>query len=62
MGKHVMIGGIDADNAASPGLHEALDFQRRAHMREVGLKFGRWLDLTFVQLYLDAPGAARSAA
>lgn len=62
MGKHVMIGGIDADNAASLGLHEALGFQRVAHLREVGHKFGRWLDLVFVQRYLDAPGAARPAA
>jgi phosphinothricin acetyltransferase len=62
LGKHVMIGGIDADNAASLGLHEALGFVRVAHMREVGHKFGRWLDLVFVQRMLDAPGAARPAA
>lgn len=59
MGKHVMIGAIDADNAVSLGMHERLGFQRVAHMPEVGRKFGRWLDLVFVQRYLDAPGASR---
>ncbi len=62
MDKHVMIGGVDADNAASIALHEALGFQRVAHFHEVGHKFGRWLDLVFMQRYLDAPGAARPAA
>lgn len=51
-GKHVLIGGIDADNAASLGLHEALGFERVAHFRQVGRKFGRWLDLVFVQMIL----------
>ena len=47
--KHVMIAGIDADNAASIVLHERLGFERAAHFREVGFKFGRWLDLVFMQ-------------
>jgi phosphinothricin acetyltransferase len=60
MGKHVMIGGIDAANEASLRLHESLGFQRVAHFREVGRKFGRWLDLVFVQRFIDAPGAPRA--
>jgi phosphinothricin acetyltransferase len=52
LGKHVMLGGVDADNAASLALHEALGFERVAHFREVGRKFDRWLDLVFVQLTL----------
>jgi len=59
MGKHVMLGGIDAANADSLRLHERLGFERVAHFREVGHKFGRWLDLVFVQRFVDAPGAAR---
>jgi phosphinothricin acetyltransferase len=59
MGKHVMIGGIDAANAASLRMHAALGFEQVAHFREVGHKFGRWLDLVFMQRFLDAPGAAR---
>jgi L-amino acid N-acyltransferase YncA len=54
LGKHVMIGGIDAANAASIRLHERLGFQQVAHFREVGRKFDRWLDLVFMQRILDA--------
>jgi L-amino acid N-acyltransferase YncA len=52
MGKHVVIGGIDADNAASIGLHERLGFEHAALHREVARKFGRWLDLAFMQRML----------
>jgi phosphinothricin acetyltransferase len=52
LGKHVMLGGIDADNAASLALHRALSFEPVAHFRQVGRKFGRWLDLVFVQKLL----------
>jgi phosphinothricin acetyltransferase len=57
LGKHVLIAGIDADNAGSLGLHESLGFERVAHFREVGRKFDRWLDLVFLQRFLDLPGA-----
>ena len=60
MDKHVMIGGIDAANQGSLRLHERLGFQRVAHFREVGRKFGRWLDLVFMQRFIDSPGAVRS--
>jgi len=57
--KHVMIGGIDADNAVSIGLHHSLGFTKVGHFRQVGFKFGRWLDLVFIQCILpptvDAP-------
>jgi L-amino acid N-acyltransferase YncA len=49
LGKHVIIGGIDAQNAASLRMHERLGFEKVAHMKQVGWKFGRWLDLVFVQ-------------
>jgi L-amino acid N-acyltransferase len=48
-GKHVMIGGIDADNVASIKFHERLGFAPVAHFRQVGFKFNRWLDLVFMQ-------------
>jgi L-amino acid N-acyltransferase YncA len=59
MNMHVMIGAIDAANEGSLRFHERLGFQRAAHFREVGHKFGRWLDLVFMQRFLDAPGAPR---
>jgi phosphinothricin acetyltransferase len=55
--KHVLIAGIDADNAGSLRLHESLGFEQVAHFREVGRKFDRWLDLVFLQRFLDMPGA-----
>jgi len=52
---HVMVGGIDAANAASIALHEKLGFSYTGTIREAGFKFGRWLDLSFYQLTLDTP-------
>jgi L-amino acid N-acyltransferase len=48
-GKHVMIAGIDAENVTSIALHETLGFKVVGHFHEVGFKFGRWLDLKFMQ-------------
>jgi L-amino acid N-acyltransferase YncA len=47
-----MIAGIDADNAVSIGLHRSLGFAEAGHLRQVGFKFGRWLDLVFMQCML----------
>ena len=49
LGKHVMIGGVDAANTASIRFHERLGFERVGHLRQVGFKFDRWLDLVFLQ-------------
>lgn len=48
-GLHVMIGGIEAENAASLALHRKLGFVETARLPEVGQKFGRWLTLVFLQ-------------
>ncbi|MBM3070471.1 GNAT family N-acetyltransferase [Lelliottia sp. RWM.1] len=53
IGKHVMVAGIEAQNHASLHLHETLGFVTTGQMPQVGTKFGRWLDLTFMQLQLD---------
>jgi phosphinothricin acetyltransferase len=58
MRKHVMIAGIDADNAASIHLHQSLGFINVGHFHEVGFKFGRWLDLVFLQCRLPATTAS----
>lgn len=52
-GKHVMVAGIEAKNAESIRLHENLGFEQVGHLKEVGTKFGAWLDLAFLQLTLD---------
>jgi L-amino acid N-acyltransferase len=49
LGKHVMIGGIAGDNLASLALHARLGFSEVGRMPEVGFKFGRWLDLVFME-------------
>ena len=58
MDKHVMIAGIDAANAASIRLHERLGFEHAGALREVGTKFGRWLDLVFMQKILTVPAVS----
>ncbi len=47
--KHRLIAGIDADNRVSIALHESLGFVTVGHFHEVGFKFGRWLDLIFME-------------
>jgi len=53
LGKHVMVGAVTADNDASIRFHERLGFVEVARMPQVGVKFGRWLDLVFLQKILD---------
>lgn len=53
LGKHVIVAGIDADNEPSRRLHAALGFEEVGHFRQIGHKFGRWLDLVFMQRLLD---------
>jgi L-amino acid N-acyltransferase YncA len=53
IGKHVMVAGIEARNEGSIRLHEKLGFQTAGLLKQVGSKFGTWLDLTFLQLTLD---------
>lgn len=50
---HLVIGGIAQPNAASVRLHERLGFEKVAHFSEVGLKFGRWIDVGYWQLKLN---------
>jgi L-amino acid N-acyltransferase YncA len=52
LGKHVMVAGIDADNAGSIRMHERLGFEATGHLKQVGWKFERWLDLVFMQRLL----------
>ncbi|MCF1434545.1 GNAT family N-acetyltransferase [Agrobacterium vitis] len=49
---HVMIAAIEAGNAASIALHEKLGFRLVGIHREVGTKFGRWLDLAAMELMI----------
>lgn len=49
LGKHMIIAGVDAENEGSVRFHERLGFEKTAHLKEVGFKFGRRLDLVMLQ-------------
>lgn len=57
MNKHAMIGGVEAGNIASLALHQRAGFVEVGRLPEVGRKFGRWLDLVFMQKTLDGAPA-----
>jgi L-amino acid N-acyltransferase len=50
---HAIMAGIDSEGAASIRLHEGFGFREVARFREVGFKFGRWLDVIFMELILE---------
>jgi L-amino acid N-acyltransferase len=49
---HVMVAAIEAGNLGSIALHTSLGFRLVGTHHEVGRKFGRWLDLTMMELKL----------
>jgi phosphinothricin acetyltransferase len=53
--KHIMIAGVDSENAASLRFLERFGFQRVGRLREVGFKFGRFLDLVFLEYWITPP-------
>jgi len=57
-GFHSLIGGCSADRPASIAVQESLGFQRVAHLKEVGCKFGKWLDVVYFQLMLSTGPSA----
>lgn len=55
-----MLGVIDADNQGSLRLHQRLGFEQAGRLVQVGRKFGRWLDVVFVQRMMNPDeGASR---
>ncbi len=55
MNMHAIMAAIDATNDASLRLHEHFGFVEVGHLRQVGYKFGRWLDLKLLELILETP-------
>lgn len=49
-GLHCAIGGISLPNPASIVLHEKLGFRHIGQFREVGWKFGKWIDVGYWEL------------
>ncbi len=50
---HVVLGGISLPNEASIALHEKFSMEKVAHFKEVGFKFGAWVDVAYWQGTLD---------
>ena len=51
-GFHAVMARIVADHEASIALHAVCGFEVVGHEREVGRKFGRWLDVTLMERLL----------
>ena len=47
---HCVVSGISLPNPASVALHEKLGFQKIGQFREVGWKFGKWVDVGYWEL------------
>lgn len=50
---HVVLGGIALPNPASVALHEKFGFTKVAHLKDVGYKFNKWIDVGYWQLILE---------
>ena len=54
---HSVVGGVAGGNEASMALHRSFGFEKVACFRDVGHKFGRWIDVTYFQLLLPEPSS-----
>lgn len=52
LGHHTIIAAIDQEQAASVSIHQRLGFEQVAMLKQVGFKFGRWLDVVYLQKML----------
>lgn len=52
-GVHVLVAAVDSANEGSIAFHQRFGFELAGTIRECGYKFGRWLDLAFLQCILE---------
>jgi len=52
VGHHAVLAGVCTEQGDSMRLHEGMGFTKVAHLREVGFKFGRWLDVAYFEKVL----------
>jgi phosphinothricin acetyltransferase len=52
LGHHTILAIIDSDQVGSITLHERFGFSKNAHLKQLGFKFNRWLDVVYMQLIL----------
>jgi L-amino acid N-acyltransferase len=60
LGLHAIIAVIDATNEASIRLHARRGFFEVGRFQKVGFKFGRWLDVAYMELLLPEPATAQT--
>lgn len=53
IGHHTIIAGIDREQTGSMALHARHGFVEAGHLHQVGFKFGRWLDVVFMEKTID---------
>jgi len=51
-GAHSLWAGVSGENPAGLEFHARIGFAEVARLREVGFKFGRWMDLVLMQKFL----------
>ena len=49
LGLRAIIAAIDAENEASIRLHKQFGFVPVGHFKQIGFKFGRWLDVVYLE-------------
>jgi L-amino acid N-acyltransferase len=52
LGYHAIIAAIDSDQTQSIALHAKYNFQHSGRLEQVGRKFGQWLDVIYMELFL----------
>ena len=52
IGHHTVMGGADSAQTASIALHKKFGFEPVGHYKEIGFKFGQWLDVIWLQKML----------
>ncbi len=55
LGLRAIIAVIDGEQTASVALHARFHFEKVGHFKQVGFKFGRWLDVIYMELLLNTP-------
>jgi len=52
LGYRAIIAAVDSEQESSFRLHERSGFVRCGHLKQIGFKFGRWLDVIYLQYLL----------
>ncbi|HXC34976.1 MAG TPA: GNAT family N-acetyltransferase [Candidatus Acidoferrales bacterium] len=53
LGHRAIIAGIDGEQTASVAIHLKFHFVKVGHLNRIGFKFGRWLDVVYMELELN---------